>query len=157
MVGATIQTPSHTHVDLVVANHVIEHMTDPVALAVTLCRLAKPGGHVWIEAPSELSASPIGTNRPESHDFTNFWDDPTHVRPWTPGALYRLAIGVRLYPLAIKRSMAGAIPVVQMLARKPLDGAQFEKQSRYVTLKDVPAGAGAAFKHVWGLDAAFGD
>lgn len=139
--------------DLTVANHVLEHMLEPVALASTLCRHTRPGGYVWIEAPSQLSAGPWAGDTPATHEFTNFWDDPTHVRPWTAGSLYRLALSVRLFPVVIACRQQEGMHTVQMLAVKPLDGAAFDKQTRYVTLRDVPHGAHAAFRHVWGVDA----
>lgn len=53
-------------------------------------RITRRGGVIWIEAPSELAVQPVSSSDAEDHSFESFWDDPTHIRPWTPGALYRL-------------------------------------------------------------------
>jgi SAM-dependent methyltransferase len=78
--------------DLTIASHVIEHLRDPIRFFIDLVRVTKPGGTVYIEAPSErslkLNGMPFGYD-----DFrtVSFYDDPTHLgRPWTPQALYRL-------------------------------------------------------------------
>ena len=77
--------------DLVVASHVVEHLEDPVGLADECFRILKPGGLLVVEAPSELSCLGISSDNPEDHAFNSFWDDPTHLRPHTPGSL--LCIG----------------------------------------------------------------
>lgn len=78
--------------DLVVASHVIEHVADPIRLFGELARVCKPDGVIYIEAPSDRSLAPKSDAEIYSHSFYSFWDDPTHIRPWTPAALYRLAI-----------------------------------------------------------------
>ena len=61
--------------DLVILNHVIEHMPNPVPIVAKLCGKLKPGGYFWIAFPSLRSLS-----LPHSIDETlNFCDDPTHV------------------------------------------------------------------------------
>jgi SAM-dependent methyltransferase len=78
--------------DAVVASHVIEHLPSPLTLADEIFRLLKPGGLVYIEAPSERTLWFPGL--PFEHDENrslSFFDDPTHVgRPQTPQSLYRL-------------------------------------------------------------------
>jgi SAM-dependent methyltransferase len=79
--------------DLVVASHVLEHVTDPIGLARECVRVCRPGGRVYLEVPSERALWLPGM--PFSHeDFysLSYYDDPTHLsRPWTPQALHRLA------------------------------------------------------------------
>ncbi len=61
--------------DLVILNHVIEHMANPTPIVAKLCGKLKPGGYIWIAFPSRRSLS-----LPHSVDETlNFCDDPTHV------------------------------------------------------------------------------
>lgn len=79
--------------DLVVASHVIEHLVNPIGLFLDVVRVTKPGGTIYVEAPSErslwLPGVPFGFG-----DFrtVSFYDDPTHLgRPWPAQALYRLA------------------------------------------------------------------
>jgi 2-polyprenyl-3-methyl-5-hydroxy-6-metoxy-1,4-benzoquinol methylase len=61
--------------DLVILNHVVEHMANPAPILAALCSKLKPGGYIWIAFPSLRSLS-----LPHSVDETlNFCDDPTHV------------------------------------------------------------------------------
>ena len=79
--------------DLVVASHVIEHVRNPLDVVAECVRVCRPGGRIYIEAPSERSLWLPGM--PWWHEdlrSLSFFDDPTHVgRPWTPQALHRLA------------------------------------------------------------------
>jgi SAM-dependent methyltransferase len=85
--------------DLVVASHVIEHVTDPLVLFQELVRVCKPGGLLYLEAPSDRAALCRSDGCVESHNFYSFWDDPTHKRPWPPAALYRLALSYGCEPV----------------------------------------------------------
>ncbi len=89
--------------DLVVASHIIEHLINPVDFFGDCIRVCKPGGLVYIEAPSERSLFLPGM--PFDHDkflSTSFFDDPTHVfRPWTPQALYRLSRYFQCEPIKV--------------------------------------------------------
>jgi SAM-dependent methyltransferase len=61
--------------DLVILNHVLEHMREPEPALAALCTKLKPGGLIWIAFPSLRS---LGL--PSSEDETlQFCDDPTHV------------------------------------------------------------------------------
>jgi SAM-dependent methyltransferase len=137
------------YADIVSCNHVIEHMSNPSELMHELMRIVKPGGALWIEAPSELAANGASSSDATDHSFMSFWDDPTHIRPWTPGALYRLAISHRCFPLEIDRAETGGIPVVRMHAIKPFDAPK-DPQWRYVTLQGVPPGVHNAWVAIWG-------
>jgi 2-polyprenyl-3-methyl-5-hydroxy-6-metoxy-1,4-benzoquinol methylase len=68
--------------DVVTCAHVIEHLHDPVACVRELVRVCRPGGAIYIETPSPRAAwMPL---------FNVFWDDPTHVRPYSRTGLERL-------------------------------------------------------------------
>lgn len=68
--------------DLVACAHVLEHLHDPEPCVRELLRVCRPGGTVYIETPSPRSAwMPL---------FSTFWDDPTHVRPYSQVGLRRL-------------------------------------------------------------------
>lgn len=61
--------------DLVILNHVLEHMVKPLQTVAALCGKLKPGGYLWIAFPSVRS---LGL--PSSVDETlQFCDDPTHI------------------------------------------------------------------------------
>lgn len=89
--------------DGVVASHVIEHMRDPIALVRECIRVCRPGGLVYIEAPSERALLLPGM--PFQHELfysLSYYDDPTHQgRPWTPQAFYRLSCYLGCEPLAV--------------------------------------------------------
>lgn len=78
---------------LVVASHVIEHLPRGGEFIGECLRVCRPGGVVYVEAPSERALLLPGM--PFAHDdfySLSFFDDPTHVgRPWTPQSLHRLA------------------------------------------------------------------
>lgn len=135
--------------ELVVAAHVLEHVMDATRFMRELVRVTSPGGLIYIEAPSELACVPRSSDDAADHSFHNFWDDPTHIRPWTPGALYRLALSCEAMPVAIERASAGGIPVARMVARKPAWVAGAGRQ-KYVSLRDVPRGVHNAWAAVWG-------
>lgn len=79
--------------DLVVVSHVIEHVLDPINLVRECIRVCKPGGRIYVEAPSERSLFLPGMPFEHEKFFSlSYYDDPTHLsRPWTPQALVRLA------------------------------------------------------------------
>jgi SAM-dependent methyltransferase len=79
--------------DGVIVSHVLEHVPNPIEAVSEILRILKPGGHVYIETPSEKSLQTSSNSDYKKHGFFSFWDDPTHIRPWTPAALYRLAVG----------------------------------------------------------------
>lgn len=145
MVGSTLMLPDHS-VDFAVASHVIEHLQDPVALGAEMARILVPGGLAWFEAPSELSCIPPSSEDSEDHRFENFWDEPTHVRPHTPGSMYRLLLSSGLFPLACGRVDEG-IPSSRAMGRKPM--AVGLARPRFLSLKDCPYGSLKAWEHVW--------
>jgi SAM-dependent methyltransferase len=78
---------------LVVASHVIEHLPRGGEFIGECLRVCRPGGAVYVEAPSERALLLPGM--PFAYDefySLSFFDDPTHVgRPWSPQSLHRLA------------------------------------------------------------------
>lgn len=79
--------------DLVVASHIIEHLSKPIDFFGECVRVCKPGGRLYIEAPSERSLLLPGMPFERDSFFSlSFFDDPTHaMRPWTPQSYHRLA------------------------------------------------------------------
>lgn len=115
--------------DVVIASHVLEHLVNPMPFVEQCRRVCKPGGIVWFETPSEHSLLTPSYDVLHDDKFVSFWDDPTHVRPYTPMALYRIAIAFNMRPLGIQRAMYGDLPSVRMCAQKIDDSPM-----RYVTL-----------------------
>jgi 2-polyprenyl-3-methyl-5-hydroxy-6-metoxy-1,4-benzoquinol methylase len=68
---ATIDWP-HEYFDTIILQSVIEHIDDPISVIRRLTVFLKYGGFLVVSAPT-----------PGAH----FWDDPTHIRPYTPQAL----------------------------------------------------------------------
>lgn len=64
--------------DLIVSYSLIEHLHDPSNILAEMRRCLKPGGHVILETPNWHYSQ---------HDFYN---DYTHVKPYTPGSLTSL-------------------------------------------------------------------
>jgi 2-polyprenyl-3-methyl-5-hydroxy-6-metoxy-1,4-benzoquinol methylase len=61
--------------DLIFAQSVLEHVKNPVEVFATLYESLNVGGNMVISVPTPAAS---------------FWDDPTHVRPFTPKALRNL-------------------------------------------------------------------
>jgi len=86
--GLNIPFPQDSF-DLITANHVLEHVSNPLSVLRELRRVAKPGGKLFIETPNERSLRPRKTKR-----FTgaiSFFDDGSHIRPFSVAALIELA------------------------------------------------------------------
>ncbi len=81
--GSVTQLPfADAAFDLVTCSHVLEHLIDPAPCIQELLRVCRPGGTVYIETPSPRAAwVPF---------FNIFWDDPTHVRPYSQTSLRRI-------------------------------------------------------------------
>lgn len=74
--------------DAVIMNHVLEHIPDPLNLLKELLRVLNSGGKIYIETPNTRSlflpsllddAAPL-----------NFYDDYTHIRPFTKKSLNKI-------------------------------------------------------------------
>lgn len=65
-------------VDIAVSLAVIEHLRDSDNFLSEIFRCLKPGGIVYLSTPNFQL------------DFKNFYNDPTHVRPYTPESLEQL-------------------------------------------------------------------
>lgn len=75
--------------DSVIFIHVIEHLSSPLRLGSEINRVLKNGGKLYIETPNWTSVlvPSIGFKREQSYPF-NFYDDPTHVKPWSKHGLF---------------------------------------------------------------------
>lgn len=74
--------------DYVNCSHVLEHLVNPIGALKEIARVLKPGGYLYLETPDIRWASLPRIPFLTSDDGTyNFWDDPTHVRPYSRPAL----------------------------------------------------------------------
>ena len=87
-----------SHFDAVLLTHVLEHMHSPFRLGREINRVMKKGARIYIEAPNwtTILIPSFGFHR-EQHIPFNFYDDPTHLKPWSKhGLLEFLVQGCRL-------------------------------------------------------------
>jgi ubiquinone/menaquinone biosynthesis C-methylase UbiE len=84
--------------DAIFCCHVLEHLTSYDLLLSEISRVLKPNGSVYLETPGTRSLYlPSLGFWSDLKATSNFYDDPTHIRPFTKIALYRIAtqIGVK--------------------------------------------------------------
>lgn len=62
-------------VDIAISLAVIEHLREPENFISEIFRCLKPGGLIYLSTPNFQL------------DWKNFYNDPTHVRPYTPDSL----------------------------------------------------------------------
>ncbi len=87
---------------------IIEHVEDPRALVAAARALLRPGGCILAHVPSPYSQFyPVG----------NFWDDYTHVRPFSRLALQRLFEDSGMILVSIKGYTAGRNAVERTLGK----------------------------------------
>ncbi len=69
--------------------HVIEHLKFPMQLGPEINRVMKKGARIYVETPNWTSILvPSFGFRREQHAPFNFFDDPSHLRPWTRHSLF---------------------------------------------------------------------
>ena len=65
-------------VDIAMSLAVIEHLREPDQFISEIFRCLRPGGLVYLSTPNF------------QRDYKNFYNDPTHVRPYTPQSIAEL-------------------------------------------------------------------
>lgn len=75
--------------DAIIFTHVLEHLNNPLSLGNEINRILKKEGRIYVEAPnwSSILVPSFGFHR-EQHNPFNFYDDPTHIKPWTKHGIY---------------------------------------------------------------------
>ena len=75
--------------DIITMTHVIEHLDHPNRIGKAIHRVLRPGGGFYVETPNWTSilVPSFGFSRDQGGPF-NFYDDPTHVRPWSKHGLF---------------------------------------------------------------------
>ena len=94
--------------DAVLFTHVLEHLRDPFPLGREIHRVMRPGGVIYVETPNWTSMLvPSFTFKAGQHNPFNFFDDPTHIRPYTKQSLFEFlqgACGLRVETIATVRN-----------------------------------------------------
>jgi SAM-dependent methyltransferase len=75
--------------DIITLTHVIEHLRHPLRLGSEIYRVLRPDGGLYLEAPNwtTILVPSWGFCRAQSGGF-NFYDDPTHIKPWSKHGLF---------------------------------------------------------------------
>lgn len=74
--------------------HVVEHLHRPSLLFSQVRGLLRVGGIVYVSAPNERSLLVPSLGLVHAvHGPLNFYDDPSHLRPWTSHGIYCLLEG----------------------------------------------------------------
>jgi SAM-dependent methyltransferase len=115
--------------DIITMTHVLEHLHDPCRIGSAIHRVLKPGGGFYAETPNWTSilVPSFGFLREQSNPF-NFYDDPTHIRPWSKHGLYefvRERCLLRVEAVGTRRSWAHVpldalkLPMALIRRRRP--------------------------------------
>ena len=77
------------HFNAVIFTHVIEHLRAPLRLGKEINRVMKTGAKIYVETPNwtTMFVPSFGFHR-EQHRPFNFFDDPSHLKPWTKHGLF---------------------------------------------------------------------
>lgn len=75
--------------DAIIFIHVIEHLRSPLALGKEFKRVMKNHAKIYVETPNwtTVLVPSFGFHR-EQHNPFNFYDDPTHFKPWSKHGLF---------------------------------------------------------------------
>ncbi len=77
--------------DFIIINHVLEHIINPHDVMMEINRVLKKGGRLYMETPSTRSLFLPSLNVSKKDDSPiNFFDDPTHLRPFNKCSISRL-------------------------------------------------------------------
>jgi SAM-dependent methyltransferase len=91
--------------EIITANHVLEHVHNPIMILLELKRIMKAGGSIFIEVPNKRSlwGKPCGRFAGTVH----FKDDPTHIRPYSKKDLTELCrnAGFKVIRCGISRNL----------------------------------------------------
>lgn len=71
--------------------HVLEHLKNPIFFIKECYRILKPGGTLYLETPDvRLTFVPHIPFLTSTEGILNFWDDPTHIRPYSCPSLRKV-------------------------------------------------------------------
>ena len=108
VLGDAFNPPLRLHsFDVVRAKEIVEHVHDPLTLVRAMRSLLTPEGILLAHVPSPYSQLyPVG----------NFWDDYTHVRPFSRLGLQRLVEDGGMTLRYVRGYTAGRSPIERLLA-----------------------------------------
>ncbi len=113
--------------DIVIMSHVIEHLSNGLEVITALARKVRPGGHFYLETPSERSL-----RLPSMKGTLNFFDDETHVRVYGVGEMEKALVdgGFRVVRSGTRRDwirivLLPAIVPVKYALRRELSAGDF--------------------------------
>jgi ubiquinone/menaquinone biosynthesis C-methylase UbiE len=90
--------------DIIIVNHVLEHIQKPEIVLTELSRVAKKNGLIYIEVPNirSLWGKPQGKYAGTVH----FYDDPTHIHPYSQKKLAKMSkrCGLRTIKSGVSRN-----------------------------------------------------
>ncbi len=98
---------NHTF-DIVRAQNILEHLSQPEKLLIEAKRILKRDGYLVIHAPTHFSTL---------YPITNFWDDYTHIRPFTKRGIYRLLTDFNFQIIYFKGYTVGRNPLETVLGK----------------------------------------
>lgn len=114
-------------VDIAFMSHVVEHLHSPIHALKEVHRALRPKGYLYVETPgarstwiSQRSWLQRTTTRSDYKVTLNFYEDPTHVRPYTGRELTAMASACGFTPVryGVRRAYGpiGVIPAAFALA-----------------------------------------
>jgi SAM-dependent methyltransferase len=101
--------------DVVLMNHVLEHLWNGMGVLKSLAGKVKAGGRIYVEFPSVRSLA-----LPNLPGTLNFCDDPTHVRIYTVEEVVNLLLqeGFRIIRGGVRRDYLNILLLPAILAYK---------------------------------------
>lgn len=99
---------AHDSLDVARAKEIIEHLPDPLPMLREIRHALRPGGLFLSHTPTHFSAI---------YPVNNFWDDYTHVRPYSKFGLRRLLQDAGFHVEDIRGYTAGRNAAERLLGR----------------------------------------
>jgi len=94
--------------DALIFTHVIEHLRSPLKLGKEFNRVMKEQAKIYIETPNWTTVLvPSFAFHREQHNPFNFYDDPTHFKPWSKHGLFEFILqscGLRVVKVGTVRN-----------------------------------------------------
>jgi len=86
---SALSSVEENYFDLIIFNHVIEHLRNGEKVLAGLYRKLRAGGMIYVETPNLVTL-----NYPSAIGFMNFYDEPTHIRIYPIQVLVAEMVGI---------------------------------------------------------------